>query len=157
MPRGGLKGVRTVHLGGDDSAGQDTATDGDHSGEGALLVDVGALNGGLGRAEAQTNILIPSPGAGVLAGTSGLVVQEDVRLRVVSACETSTCDAADASGSTCFWKARSDWTLFLNQHAAWLQHCRDVRELGGHGCGRVLSVCWSVGVVMAVENRSGGY
>jgi hypothetical protein len=31
-------------------------------------------------------------------------------------CETSKCDAAGASGSTCFWKARSDWTLFLNQH-----------------------------------------
>ena len=69
-----------MHLGGDDCAGQDTATDRDHTGEGALLVDVGALNGGLGRAEAQTNILIPSPGAGVLAGTGGLVVQEDVRL-----------------------------------------------------------------------------
>lgn len=76
------KRVHTVHLGGNDSAGQDTATDGDHAGERALLVDVGALNGGLGRTEAQTNILIPSPGAGVLAGTSGLVVQEDVRLHV---------------------------------------------------------------------------
>jgi hypothetical protein len=80
----GEKVVRTVHLGGDDSAGQDTATDRDHAGERALLIDVGALNGGLGRAEAQTNILIPSPGAGVLAGTSGLVVQEDMRLHVVS-------------------------------------------------------------------------
>lgn len=28
----------TVHLGGDDGAGQDTATDGDETGEGALLV-----------------------------------------------------------------------------------------------------------------------
>ena len=28
----------TVHLGGDDGAGQDTATDGDQTGEGALLV-----------------------------------------------------------------------------------------------------------------------
>lgn len=28
----------TVHLGGDDTAGQDTATDGDETGEGALLV-----------------------------------------------------------------------------------------------------------------------
>lgn len=71
-----------MHLGGDDSAGQDTATNRDHTGEGALLVDVGALNGGLGRAEAQTNILIPSPSAGVLAGTGGLVVQEDVRLHI---------------------------------------------------------------------------
>ena len=30
---------RTVHLGGHDSSGQDTATDGDHAGEWALLVD----------------------------------------------------------------------------------------------------------------------
>ena len=71
---------RTVHLGGHDSSGQDTATDGDHAGEGALLVDVGALNGGLGGTETQTDILVPSPGAGVLAGTTSLVVQEDVRL-----------------------------------------------------------------------------
>ena len=28
----------TVHLGRDDTAGQDTATDGDHTSEGALLV-----------------------------------------------------------------------------------------------------------------------
>lgn len=28
----------TVHLGGDDGAGEDTATDGDETGEGALLV-----------------------------------------------------------------------------------------------------------------------
>jgi hypothetical protein len=69
-----------VHLGGDDSAGEDTATDGDEAGEGALLVDVGALDGGLGRAEAQTNVLIPSPVAGVLARSTDLVVQEDVRL-----------------------------------------------------------------------------
>lgn len=29
---------RSVHLGGDDGAGQDTTTDGDETGEGALLV-----------------------------------------------------------------------------------------------------------------------
>ena len=69
-----------MHLGGHDSSGKDTATDGDHAGEGALLVDVGALNGGLGGTETQTDILVPSPGAGVLAGTTSLVVQEDVRL-----------------------------------------------------------------------------
>ena len=69
-----------MHLGGHDSTSKDTATDGDHAGEGALLVDVGALNGGLGGTETQTNILIPSPGAGVLARAAGLVVLEDVRL-----------------------------------------------------------------------------
>jgi hypothetical protein len=71
---------RTVHLGGHDGAGEDTATDGDHAGERALLVDVGALNGSLGGTETQTDVLVPSPGAGVLAGTAGLVVLEDVRL-----------------------------------------------------------------------------
>jgi hypothetical protein len=69
-----------VHLGGHDGAGKDTATDGDHAGERALLVDVGTLNGGLGRAEAQTDLLVPSPVAGVLARSTDLVVQEDVRL-----------------------------------------------------------------------------
>lgn len=71
---------RTVHLGGHDGAGEDTATDGDHAGEGALLVDVVTLDGVLGRAEAQTNVLVPSPGAGVLARSADLVVKEDVRL-----------------------------------------------------------------------------
>ena len=71
---------RTVHLGGHDGAGKDTATDGDHAGEWALLVDVGTLNGGLGRTEAQTDVLVPSPVAGVLARSTDLVVQEDVRL-----------------------------------------------------------------------------
>ena len=50
----------TVHLGGPDSAGKDTATDRDHTSEGALLVNVRALDGSLGRAEAQTNVLVPS-------------------------------------------------------------------------------------------------
>jgi hypothetical protein len=74
-----------VHLGGHDSSGQDTATDGDHAGEWALLVDVGTLNGGLGRTEAQANVLVPSPGAGVLARSADLVVKEDVRLLLESA------------------------------------------------------------------------
>jgi hypothetical protein len=69
-----------VHLGGHDGSGKDTATDGDHAGERALLVDVVALNGSLGRAEAQTNVLVPSLVAGVLARSTDLVVKEDVRL-----------------------------------------------------------------------------
>lgn len=77
---GNSAGRRTVHLGGHDGSGKDTATDGDQAGERALLVDVVALNGVLGCAEAQTNILDPSPAAGVLAGSADLVVQEDVRL-----------------------------------------------------------------------------
>jgi len=71
-----------VHLGRDDTAGQDTAADRDHTSEGALLVDVVALNGGLGGLEPQTNVLVPSPAA--LARPGGLDldlgVKEDVRL-----------------------------------------------------------------------------
>lgn len=70
----------TVHLGRHDGSGEDTATDGDHAGERALLVDVGALNGVLGGTETQTDILVPSPVTGVLARSADLVVQEDVRL-----------------------------------------------------------------------------
>lgn len=92
-----------MHLGGHDGAGKDTATDGDHAGERALLVDVGTLDGSLGRAEAQTDILIPSPAAGVLAGSTDLVVQEDVRLSrrisIFSLRDVAACWA----GSTCFW------------------------------------------------------
>jgi hypothetical protein len=69
-----------VHLGGHDGSGKNTATDGDHAGEWALLVDVGTLNGSLGCAETQTNVLVPSPVAGVLARPADLVVEEDVRL-----------------------------------------------------------------------------
>jgi hypothetical protein len=77
---GMFRKLRTVHLGRHDRAGEDTATDGDHAGERALLVDVGALDGVLGRAEAQTDIFIPSPVASVLARSADLVVEEDVRL-----------------------------------------------------------------------------
>jgi hypothetical protein len=69
-----------VHLGGHDGSGEDTATDGDHAGERALLVDVGTLNGGLGGTETQTDVLVPSPAASVLARSADLVVKEDVRL-----------------------------------------------------------------------------
>lgn len=76
-----------VHLGGDDGSGEDTATDGDLSGEWALLVDVGALNGGLWGLEAQSDVLVPS--ATVLASAGGLDlnlgVKEDVWLLLESA------------------------------------------------------------------------
>jgi len=99
-----------VHLGGHDGTGEDTATDGDHAGEGALLVDVGALNGGLGGTETQTDILVPSPGAGVLAGTTSLVVQEDVRLLLESALRL---DSELGSHGCCRWLVgRSVFVLF---------------------------------------------
>jgi hypothetical protein len=72
-----------VHLCRDDSSSEDTATNGDKPSEGTLLVDVGPLNGRLGRTEAQTNVLIPSPGTCVLARSTDLMIEEDVRLDVV--------------------------------------------------------------------------
>jgi hypothetical protein len=94
---------RTVHLGGHDGSGEDTATDGDHAGEWALLVDVAALNGSLGRAEAQTDILIPSPAAGVLARSADLVVQEDVRLSRRISIRRARFYRGFLGCSTCFW------------------------------------------------------
>ncbi|ANB12926.1 hypothetical protein AWJ20_1204 [Sugiyamaella lignohabitans] len=67
----------TVHLGGNNGTGEDTASDGDKSDEGALLVNVRTLDGLLGGLETKTNFLIPS--LGLLAGL-GLAVLEDVRL-----------------------------------------------------------------------------
>jgi len=99
----------SVHLGGDNSASQDTTTDGDVASEGTFLVcktvrtsvmsslsldyhrtDVVAVNGGLGCLEAQSYILIPSSLA--LSDSSvqasllwALRAEEDVRLLLISA------------------------------------------------------------------------
>jgi len=78
----------SVHLGRDDGAGEDTASDGDHTGERAFLVDVSTLNGGLWCSEAQADIFVPS--SSTLANSSalcglGFVVEEDVRLLLVGA------------------------------------------------------------------------
>lgn len=51
-----------LHLGGDDDALQDAATDGHVAGERALLVDVGSLDRGLGGLESEANALV-EPGA----------------------------------------------------------------------------------------------
>jgi len=75
-----------VHLGGDDGTGEDTAADRDLASEGALLVDILALNGGLGGPEAQTNLLVPSPTALARPGRLelSLAVEENVRLLLES-------------------------------------------------------------------------
>ena len=46
------------HLGGGHDALEDGTTDGNVAGEGALLVDVLALNGSAGGLEAETNVLV---------------------------------------------------------------------------------------------------
>lgn len=78
----------TVHLGRNNGSSKDTATDGNQTGEGALLVNIGALDGGLGCPEAQSDVLIPSPTT--LSDTLALAalsfgVEEDVRLLLESA------------------------------------------------------------------------
>ena len=96
----------TVHLGGHDCAGQDTAADRDLTSERALLVcrnpstecsssyslrswrtDVLAVNGGLWCPESQANVLVPSSSLSNLSGLceATLVVLENVRLLLVSA------------------------------------------------------------------------
>jgi len=62
-----------LHLGGDDEPLEDLATDGNVTGEGALLVDVVALDRGVGGLDTQADILDPAhrfhlPGVGALAG-----------------------------------------------------------------------------------------
>jgi len=79
---------RAVHLGRDDGAGEDTATDRDQTSEGALLVDVVALNGGLGRPEAQADVLVPSPASlsdSLALAALALGVEENVWLLLESA------------------------------------------------------------------------
>ena len=48
------------HLGRDDLSGEDTTTDRDETGEGALLVDVGTLDGLTGSLEPETDLLVPT-------------------------------------------------------------------------------------------------
>jgi len=76
----------SMHLGGDDGAGQDTATDGDETSERTLLVNVRTVDCSVGGLEAQSNILVPSPSSfpnSALRGT-GLLGGEDVRLLLES-------------------------------------------------------------------------
>jgi hypothetical protein len=72
-----------LHLGRDDLSGEDTTTDRDIAGEGALLVDVVTLNGLLGGLEAKTDLLVPAVALdGLLAGNLGVL--EDTLLLLES-------------------------------------------------------------------------
>lgn len=65
-----------LHLVGHDDALQDAAADGDVAGEGALLVHVGALDGGLGGLEAQADGLVVAGGLATLAAEHTLGAEE---------------------------------------------------------------------------------
>jgi len=69
-----------LHLGGGHNAGQDTAADGHVAGEGALLVNVGSLDGLTGGLEAEANVVVVATNA-LLA--RGLGVLEDGGLLLV--------------------------------------------------------------------------
>lgn len=55
-----------LHLGGDDKSLEDLSTDGNISSEGALLVDVGSLDGSIGGLDAESDILYPTHGLNLL-------------------------------------------------------------------------------------------
>jgi hypothetical protein len=76
----------SVHLRRDHGAGKDTAADRDETSEGALLVDVAALNGRLGGTETQTNVLVPSAATLARSGALGLGLRvlEDMGLLLES-------------------------------------------------------------------------
>lgn len=65
----------TLHLVRDNNTSEDTSTDGNASGEGALLINVVSSDGLLGSLEAKTNILVPAS-TGTL-GDDALVVLEN--------------------------------------------------------------------------------
>ncbi len=60
----------SLHLCGDDLSIEDTSSDGYASGEGALLVDEGSLNGGVGGLDSETDILYKAHGL-LLDGANG--------------------------------------------------------------------------------------
>lgn len=67
-----------LHLVGLDHTLEDTATNADIASEGALLVDVLALDGLLGGLEAETNVLpVPQAAVGSLLAKNTLLAQED--------------------------------------------------------------------------------
>eukprot|EP01084_Bolivina_argentea_P261752 442478_1 len=72
-----------LHLLGLDLGADDAATDGHVTGEGALLVDVLALDGSLGGLEAQTDVLPVADATGLVGVLGGLDVLVDTGLGLV--------------------------------------------------------------------------
>jgi len=72
------------HLSGDNDTLEESATDGHVAGEGALLVDVGALDGGLRGLETESNFFVESNAAGGLLGHNFLRGKEHAVLLLES-------------------------------------------------------------------------
>lgn len=66
---------RSLHLGGHDLSHQNSSTDGNISGEGALLVDVVSLSGSIGSLDSKTNVLHEAHG--LLAGSLDAALASD--------------------------------------------------------------------------------
>ena len=73
----------SLHLGGDNLSLQDSASDGNITGEGALLVNITTLNGGIGGLDAKTNILDKAHGLGARCIHGTLACHEDSILLLV--------------------------------------------------------------------------
>lgn len=75
---------RSLHLGGYDLSLEDTSSNGDIASEGALLVNVAALNGGGRGLDSQTNISNEAHGLLALIANSTLSGDKDGILLLVS-------------------------------------------------------------------------
>mmetsp|Transcript_19250 Transcript_19250/g.47603 ORF Transcript_19250/g.47603 Transcript_19250/m.47603 type:complete len:205 (+) Transcript_19250:105-719(+) len=73
----------SLHLGGHDLSLEDSSTDGDTSSEGALLVDIRSLNGGIGGLDTETNVLDEAHGLGARRLDSTLSCYKDGILLLV--------------------------------------------------------------------------
>lgn len=73
----------TVHLGANNGTTENTATDGDHTGERTFLVNICALDSLSGSLETETNVLVPT--LVDLAGLGEFGSGENVRLLLISA------------------------------------------------------------------------
>lgn len=69
-----------LHLGRDDDALEDLATDGDSTGEGTLLIDIVRLNSLLWSPEVETNMLVVSDTRTSLLCEQFFTIQKDVVL-----------------------------------------------------------------------------
>jgi hypothetical protein len=72
-----------LHLGGDDKTLKDLTTNGDISSEGALLVNVGSLDGSIGGFDSKTNVLNPAHGLHLFGVDVALAGDENGILRLV--------------------------------------------------------------------------
>jgi len=78
------EGDSTGHLSAKNDTFENSTSNGDWGGEWALLVDVGALHGGLWGLETETNLLIESWASGCLLSEDFLGVLEDAKLLLES-------------------------------------------------------------------------